>query len=373
MIKIIRFIIPLFIYLPLHSQVITVNDFVNLAALTDKKFSSYVNKMGFVQISQNFDNGAAVNEFFYRNKKDPMDSTLRFIAGSKKGKATGVYYQTSSYGESDAIIRDFLINGFISSKKNTDSTMGEDGAIADTVKTSLVNTFKTDTVKVAPLKTDSNFFFQKEDMTIYISEEVRDEVRMFCFRMERKPVPTGSSVRFADDLMLFDSHEKLVAMFGNKNVRRDMYHFSETDSSRCSVLFPNTNRQGIFIWEDQSNYRMLSFLMIGGGLRAEGSADFNQSVSLNTWKSYSGLYTGMRMSEMLKLCESDFNFFGLRSEFAMMIVPEKKGHIDFSKTGITLGCFNCNGHPLLKKEKISAEAALKEGLQLYILSIVLLP
>jgi hypothetical protein len=56
-----------------------------------------------------------------------------------------------------------------------------------------------------------------------------------------------------------------------------------------------------------------------------------------------------------------------------MVVPEKKGNIDFKKTGITMGCLNCTGSPLMKKEKISAEAAIAAGLQLYIVSMVLMP
>lgn len=355
MMKYLLFPILLLYCLPLYSQVITVNDFITLTSLSDKKFSSYVNKMGFVQIAQNFDNGTVINDFFYNNKKQPADSTLRFVAGSKMGKFTGVSYQTSSVSEYEAILKEFMLNGFIGGRQNTDSIV------------------KKDSLKADDIKTDSNFFFQKEDMTVHVNEELRDEVKMFCFRLEKRPVPTKSSVRFADDLLVFDSHEKLVAMFGQGAVKRDMYYFSEMDSSRCSVLFPNSNRQAIFIWEDQANYRMLSFLMIGGGLRAESSSGFNQAVSLNTWRCYSGLYTGMRLPEILNISESDFNFYGYQSEFAMMAVPEKKGNMDFKKTGVTFGCLNCSNEPLVKREKISAEAALEAGLRLYVLSIVLIP
>jgi hypothetical protein len=152
-----------------------------------------------------------------------------------------------------------------------------------------------------------------------------------------------------------------------------MYYFSTTDSLRCSILFPNTPRQAIFIWDDQVQDRTVSFLMIGGGLRPKGSQDFDQSMALNSWRSYSGLATGMRMAEMLRINESDFNFFGSSSEFALMVVPEKKGNIDFRKTGVTLGCLNCSGSPIMNKEKISAEAAIGAGLQLYIVSMVLMP
>lgn len=348
------FACSLLCYLPLKSQVLTVNDFINLTDLADKKLSAYVGKIGFVQIARNFENGAWINEFAYRNKKQPEDTTVRFLGGFKKGKLSGVIYSTSSFAERDALVRSFMLNGFL--ENPGDSTVKADSII-----------------RIDTTGQDSVLFLQKEDMTIHVSEEMRDEVRLFKFSLEKKPVPTRSAVRFADDLVVFDSHESLVAMFGESNVKRDMYYFSESDSSRCSVIFPNTNRQAIFIWEDQAKDRILSFLMIGGSLKPAGQSDFTPSVSLNTWRSYSGLYTGMRLAEIIRINENDFEFYGLSSEFAYMAVPGNKGNMDFKKTGIVLGCLNCSGSPLLKKEKISAQAAIDAGLQLYIVSIVLVP
>lgn len=344
----------LFCYLPLHSQVVTVADFVNLTDLADKKLSAYVGKIGFVQVARNFDNGAWINEFAYRNKKQPEDSTLRFISGYKRGKISGVIYETSSFAEREGLLRSFMLNGFLG--KRGDSTSKVDSII------------RIDTTRM-----DSSLFLQKEDMTIHINESTRDELRFFKFSLERKPVPTKSSIRFADDLLVFDSHETLVAMFGAAYVKRDVYFFSPMDSARCSVVFPNTNRQAIFIWEDQASDRGLSLLMIGGSLKGESQSNLDRSVALNSWRSSSGLATGMRLAEMLRINEGDFEFFGLASEFAYMIVPTSKGNLDFKKTAVTLGCLNCSGSPLIKKEKISAEAALDAGLQLYISTIVFLP
>jgi hypothetical protein len=354
MMKKLLFFSLLLYYLPLHSQVVTVADFINLADLADKKLSTYVGKIGFVQVARNFDNGAWINEFAYRNKKQPEDTVVRFISGYKRGKISGVVYETSSFAERDALLRAFMLNGFLGNR--------EDSALkADSV------------MRIDTTKMDSALFLQKEDITIHISESVREELRYFKFSLERKPVPTKSSIRFADDLLVFDSHETLVAMFGNTNVKRDVYFFSQTDSSRCSVIFPNSNRQAIFIWDDQAKDRGLSFLMIGGSLKPEGQSNLDQSVALSAWRSYSGLYTGMRLAEIVRINESDFEFYGLASEFAYMVVPTSKGNVDFKKTGITLGCLNCSGSPLIRKEKISAEAALESRLQLYISSIVLIP
>jgi hypothetical protein len=333
-----------------HSQVITTDDLINITSLSDKKLSSYMSKLNFAQTARNVEEGAVVNEFFYNNKKNPTDTIMRFVSGYRRGKITGSIFQTSSYEEFYRMLYQFKAKGFIGGNPRADSLFRYDSTFRDT-----------------------STFFQKEDMTINTKEEIKDDIKVYKIVLEKKPVPTGNSIRFAEDLLLFDSHENLVALFGSSNVRRDMFYFSQQDSSRCSVLFPNTPRQAIYIWDDQVQDRVITFLMIGGGLRPKGSSDFDQSMALNSWRSYSGLSTGMRMAEMLRINEMDFNFFGSSSEFALMVVPEKKGNIDFKKLGITFGCLNCSGSPLMKKEKISAEAAIAAGLQLYIVSMVLMP
>lgn len=353
--KIVLFI-PLLYCLSLHSQVIGINDFVALTSLPDKKINSYIIKMGFVQVARSLDDGTLVNEFFYRDKKNPFDTIVRFLSGYRNGGTTGVVYQTSSFAECRSILKELRLNGFVSASQVQDST-----GKADSIATA-------DSMKI-----DSASLLYKADMTARVNEEMRDEIKMFRILVEKKPVPSSSALRFADDLLFFSSHESLVTKFGEANVRKEMYYFSETDSSRCSVIFPSSNRQAIFIWDDPANYRTLGYLMIGGGLRADNPSDVDQTVALNTWRCSSGLYTGMRLAEILRANEGDFYFYGMASDFALMAVPEKKGNIDFKRTGIVLGCFNCNGAPVLKTEKVSAEAAIAAGLQLYIVSIVLLP
>lgn len=320
----------------------TAGDFITISSLSEKKINSYISKKGFVQLGRNYDDGTVINEFYYSKKKkgkELPDTTLRYISGFVKGKNSGVIYKTSSLNEYDSILKDFKANGFIAGKEGKDSLL----------------------------------FFQKADMTVHIEEEMQEEIKLYQVRLDKNPVPSLSSVKFADDLLEFDSHESLVMLFGKDNVKKDIYYFSETESTHCSVLYPNTSRQAYFIWEDQENGRKLSYLLIGGILRAEGSSEFNKTIALNSWRSYSGLYTGMKLSEILRYNNGDFNFFGLNSEFAFMAVPEKKANIDFKKTGIVLECFNCNDVSLLKTEKVSAQEANDEGLQLYIVSIILLP
>ena len=68
---------------------------------------------------------------------------------------------------------------------------------------------------------------------------------------------------FAEDLLTLDSHEFLVAAFGKGNVKEDWFYFTAENRKKCSVIFPNTSRQAIFIWEDEDNRREISFILIG--------------------------------------------------------------------------------------------------------------
>ena len=372
------FILLLSLYcLPLcsQSQVVTFEDLVTLTTLSDKRLSSYMSKMSFAAVGRSMEDGTVISEYFYRNKKQPFDTTLRVLAGYKKEKITGVTYLTSSFTEYYSILRGFQVNGFIvggkpgavnpkadsiQSAPRADSTMAFDSVATE------ISIDSTATI-------DSNTFYQKGELTLRVGGEMRDEVRVFRMIVERRAVPSSSSVRYAEDLLNFDSHQALIAMFGQNNVKKDIYFFTELDTARCSVIFPKSNRQAIFLWDDQESLRTLSFLIIGGSLHAGTDPDEEQSVALNAWRSSSGMYTGMRISEILRINENDFNVYGNQSEFAMMAVPEKKGNIDFKSTGAVFGCLNCSGNPTMRKEKVSAQGTVDAGLQLYITSLVLMP
>lgn len=334
----ILFSILLFICYPsLYSQVITANDFFTLISLPEKKIQSYVSKKGFVQIVRNIDKGNLVQEFFYSEKKKrPVDSIVRYLSRSIMKESAGVAYQTSSAAEYIAILKELNEKGFVCGNE----------------------------------KPDSSLFFQKNNITVRVNDEMQDELKIYKFQIDRKEIP---SVKYADDLLSFDSHENLVFVFGKENVKKDVYYFSEKETTRCSVLFPNTNRQAIFIWEDQANDRKLSFIMIGGSLRSESLLDFNGQIPMNVWRCRNGLIPGMKVKEVIEMNKNDFDFYGENSEFTFMAVPEKRGIIDFKKTGIVLACLNCVNTPAMSLKKVSAETATDNDLNMYVLSIILIP
>jgi hypothetical protein len=54
-------------------------------------------------------------------------------------------------------------------------------------------------------------------------------------------------------------------------------------------------------------------------------------------------------------------------------VPEKTRYIDFTKVGVMLDCFDCNGARLLNGIKVSAEEAAQQELALFVSSMMISP
>ncbi|MEI9946023.1 MAG: hypothetical protein WDN26_17605 [Chitinophagaceae bacterium] len=325
-------------HLSLYGQVITAADIFTLTSLPEKKISSYVSKKGFVQTFRNIDGEKITQEYFYRvSQKQPVDSSVRYLSRCATKESIGISYQTSSIAEYTAILNELNQEGF-------EKIIEKDSAA---------------------------LFFQKNNITIKVNDELQDELKIYRFLVDRKEMP--ATIKYADDLLSFNSHENLSYVFGEENVKKDVYFFSENETTHCSVLFPNTSRQVIFMWDDQVNNRQLAFILIGGSLRSESSMDFNKTISMNAWQCRNGLHPGMKLKEVIQMNESDFDFFGQESEFAMMAVPEKKGIIDFKKTGIVLSCLNCTNTPAISSAKVSAESAAGSNLSIYVLSIVLVP
>ena len=69
----------------------------------------------------------------------------------------------------------------------------------------------------------------------------------------------------------------------------------------------------------------------------------------------------------------DFKFFGIESDYSMMIEPENTGYIDFKRVGVMLSSLDGTSVPLLKKQKVSAEEAIENHLALHVFYIMLTP
>jgi hypothetical protein len=217
----------------------------------------------------------------------------------------------------------------------------------------------------------ASLFFQRKNLRVHVSSAVEEGDTVYTFLLKKKVINGG--VQFAEDLLKFDSHEYLVSYFGAENVQKDVYYFSEKKVKKCSVLYGNSNRQVVFVWEDENNLCDLSYLLISGIIPTENAIPFTDNISRNKWEFKCGVYSGMPIRDLLLLNGRDFTFYGFDSEYAMMVEPVQTGNLDFKKIGIMLTSLDGNGPSLLKRTKVSAEHAVENRIALHVFYIMLTP
>ena len=327
-----------------QKQPLTVDDLLTISSLSPKNFDNYIMKKGFLPGGRSFQDDAMAITFFEKksNKRKDTLRITRSIDLYKKGDTWCFALHTSSIDEYlDGRNRLKKAGFFYGNNKDTSLAASE--------------------------------LFQKRNITVQASLGVKDNDSMHTFLLQKKELPNPDNIQYAEDLLKFDSHEYLISFFGEKNVKRDFYFFSEKELKNCSVLFGNTSRQVVFVWDDQNNMSKLSFIMISGVLPTASAAEYNGNISQNTWTLKNGLYSGMRIKDLLELNEKDFKFYGNDSEFSLMVEPQKTGNIDFKKISIVLNCFNCNGSVLLNKPEVSAADAVDNSLALNVFYIMISP
>ena len=324
-----------------HAQSFNVDDLMTLASLSPKKFDNYMNEKGYLTGGKKMQDDAMAFTFIEKLKIKPEDSVIqsRSVGLYKKENAYCFSYHTTSLDEYEQGVNKLKSSKFFigESKKSLEDTL----------------------------------FFQKKNLTVHISSDVDNGCQVYSFLLQKKEFP--GSVQFAEDLLIFDSHEFLVSYFGEENVKKDFYYFTEKKVKKCSVLFGNSDQQAVFVWEDEDNLCKLSYVLISGIIPTESTMPFNENISRNKWAFKSGIFSGMSIRDLLRLNGQDFKFYGLNSEFSLMVEPEITGHLDFKKIGIMLTSIDGTGPALLKKSLISAEEAVENRIALHVFYIMLTP
>jgi len=343
--RILLFIFFTFLFVDLYSQLLTVKDFLTVSSVSPKKFDNYIGKKSFVLVNKWYQNDTLVNTYRLKTKSKPGDSLLqiKFIETYQKGEDFSFAFFTSSQDEYQGIRKDIKNAGFFCGKEAEVDSIGR------------------------------STLFQKRNISINASTVLKDEDTLYSFRFYEKELPIPASIRYAEDLLQFTSHEYLVSMFGEKNVVKDLYYFSEKEISKCSVLFPHTKRQAVFIWADEMNMCRLSYVLVGGNMTTGTLLNYNNVIMENTWMSKEGIYAGMSLSSLEKLNGNDFKIYGKNSEFPLMIVPENTGKINFRKNIVVLSYLSSNGSPLLNAPTITAEEIMADNPGLFVFMIMLLP
>jgi len=337
------FIIVLLITTNLYSQGFSAKDFLFASSLQGKKFESYLNKKRFMPSGSWSKNDTIVNTYSLKEakkkKKDTLDIKRTIEAFQTKTSLSFTYF-TSLKDEYIKNLNALKQAGFFCGNWN-------------------------DTASV---------LFQKRDITVkgsFNAEADSDTIYSLFFNHQELPSP--EKIQFAEDLLQFYSHENLTSVFGEKNVIKDVYYFSEKEISKCTVLFPKTSRQAVFIWEDQENFCKPAYLIVGGNTNNASSANYDGVIDENVWRSKEGIYSGMSLHSLMRLNGTGFKFYGKNTEAPYMILPENTGTLDFKKNRIVLGCLNPTSSQLLNNSRVSADEILSDNLGIYVFMMMLLP
>ena len=184
------------------------------------------------------------------------------------------------------------------------------------------------------------FYNAKEHLTLKCSEEMQDTVQSYTLSATKKVLPKIKDLAFAEDLLPIDAHIYLEALFGKHNVKEETFYFSESMQKKCSIIYPNTPRQAIFLWNDEVSLKDIAFIIIGE-YENKTSQNVESPLTLAQWKSRQGISCGMSLRELELINQNEVNFYKWRSSMSGTL-STNKGQIDFSSIEIVLDCLNCN-------------------------------
>ena len=325
-----------------NGQAFTIDNLIKLTSLPSKDIDHFMNKNGYVLSSSKLENNGMEANFKIKIKKNkPYTGPARTININLKNDFKYFTLHTSSLNEYIDGQQSLIKSGFFYDKHK------------DVTK-------------------DTSILFQKGNMAIHATVALDlDGIKQYNFILKLKKMPTA--VKFAEDLLQFDSHELLVSFFGEPNVKKDMYYFSEKELKKCSVLFSGTRYQVVFVWGDENNLTNLLYILVPHSLPTAGAEKKNPVTGNNEWQFRNGIYPGMDLKELLRLNEMDFNIYGNKSELAFMVKPGANGKIDFTKTGVMLSCDNCDDIGMFNQKEVSALAVAKKNLPMYVSDVVIYP
>jgi hypothetical protein len=317
---------------------VSLKDITGLLELNPNKLENHLQKKGFRRSFLSDNNAIGYSQI----KVDKKDSTTIFRNFQLLSNADnpGLLYSTSNKEEWLSYINELEAQGY-HYNKTTDS--------------------------------NKTLLYQKEEWQISCSRKMVDSSFRYSIQANKKMIPDPRNIAYAEDLLNLDAHEYLVAAFGRLNVKVDSFMFSKTMTRKCSVIFPNTSHQAIFIWKDQDNLREISFIIIGEQIQNEGNKNVN-AVMLSRWKSSQGLYCGMSLKEVQNLNKQPISFYNWRTESAGFLAPRNKGEINFSRIMPVFNCMNCSFLYVDQSvDIIGSDYALDENQKVYVASYVVLP
>ena len=323
-----------------RSQQVDLKDLVEFTDLDVQKFDAHIGRKAFKR-DYNSPRETQSNYNYFQVKKVKKGEPITRKISYQQASEPVVCYQTTSEKEFSQLKHKMLDAGFRCYENQEDA--------------------------------EKPLLYQKGPYAINTSTEIIDSAVYYTLVLNRLAVPKLKDINYVEDLLQVSSHEVLVDLFGHSNVQQDIFRFSETETNTCSVLFPNTPREVIFIWDDEANYRRISFLLIGKHAETRGTSGFSRQVEQNEWVSRQGVYQNMTLRELQELNGGKVQFYGWASEQPGVLTPANTGKIDFKKLGIVLSCLDCSGNKIYQTSLVDSQRAIADDKRIYVSAMIILP
>lgn len=317
------------------AQSVDLKELTNLLDLAPGKLESHLQKKGYRRAFEEQGNGI----YFERADKSGDRSDVRGFRIVPQQEDFELDYQTTSPEEYGLLKAALKSNGFVSPATSDDA-----GPVLYQRQNVTIESFRT--------KADTNVFY--------------------VLRASKINLPRAKDIVSAEDLLSLNGQQYLIDLFGSANVKKDWFYFTENDSNACSVIFPNTSREAIFIWNDQVNMRDISFIVIGGSLRTKDATSLSP-VSHNEWQSKQGLYCGMTLPEVTAMNGAPVKFYGWKAASAGYLAPNNKGRLDFGRVGLVFNCMNCAFLRLGNEAIVDSDQAREENQKVFVTTMIILP
>lgn len=322
-------------------QGLSVSAILDVSGIPKQKFDGYISKKGFAFLGTTYLTDTIVREYYYRGiKKKITDSAVRSFKGFNTKGGFYFTYSTTSAEEYQKFRSDLKKEGFFCNREQ-DVTTG-----------------------IPEL-------FQYRNYMVTISSAPVDTLTEYSFLVQKADLPKPKEIKYAEDLVAFNSHECLRYYFGDKHVKKDIYYLSDKEIVKCSILFPNTNRQAVFLWSDAVNNCDLEYIYIGGQLMAQSSLSYDKNVAENIWRLKSGIHAGMSLYSLRQLNDAAFDFYGGNSVKTGMVLTDSTGKLNFKKESVILGCMNCSDRDFSRQAVMNSDEAILDKRILFVHTIIL--
>lgn len=318
----------------LSAQTISLNELLNMAAIGAGKFQQYASRKGFQMEERQQD--------FVRMQYSRDTANAFFISRKWNGHGGWLRLEKITAADYELLKQRMKADGFVA------------GELKAKVHTEL---------------------FERGSLLITASPEIdlEEGKRLYNLVIQDKPLPKAKDLQYAEDLLQFDSHQQLVQVFGSNNVLKDVFIQADGTMKPCSIIYPQSPYEAVFVWNDGSNLRILEQVRVGGNSHTKSSLRYNNSVSQNRWASRQGVYPTMTLDQLVSRNESPVSFYGWGAENSGMLCSGTSGKLDLSQMSFVFSCFNCNEEKYYGDARHNATDVINDSRRVHIATLILKP